>query len=154
MQMYGATTNLVRAVCGNPTAKCNRQAQFLSHNFSKHQDSLILPTQSNQSNMMLSKFVLPFLAIAIASSAKATSLDTFEEEILVMCDDTPADMMGTDEMNFFTSTFVSIHNAENVIGNSDGIVLNNATLVEEETHIDTIRANLRANSPPNVKSGR
>jgi hypothetical protein len=162
--MYGATTNQACAVRGNPTAKCKRQAQCLSHNFSKHQDSLhIQLTQSNQSNMLLSKFVLPFLAIALSSLAKAASSELIQEELLVTCEGTPG-IMGSAEMVFFGSTFVNIHNSANHINNDvilsqvinnddDGIVLNNATVIGQETHIETVRANLRANFPPNVESG-
>lgn len=112
--------------------------------------------------MLLSKFVLPFLAIALASLAKAASSQLITEELLVTCEGTPG-IMGSAEMVFFGSTFVNIHNSANhinndvilyqVINDDDGIDLNSATVIGQETHIEPVRANLRANSPPNVGSG-
>lgn len=98
--------------------------------------------------MKLSHFVLSFLAIAMSSSATVTR---FVEELLVTCEGTPGILMGPAEIEFFDLTFISIHNAANSVGDDDGIDIYNATVTQQELHhIDTMRANLRANSPPNV----
>jgi hypothetical protein len=104
-----------------------------------------------KATMKLSNIVLPFLAMAMSSSAAMATY--IEEEILVTCEGTPG-IMGLGEIEFFGLTFIDTHNSANSVGDDDGIDLASATVTEQEWHhIETMRANLRANSPPNVGTG-
>jgi hypothetical protein len=96
------------------------------------------------SNMKLCKFVLPFVAIAVAMAKQ------IQEDLLVTCEGVPGTMM-PDEATFLVSTLIAVHNS---VGDDDDITFNSAT-VEEQVwhHKEAKQASLRANSPPNVGSG-
>ena len=96
---------------------------------------------------MLSKFVLLYLAVAVAMAKP------IQQNLRVTCESVPGTMT-PDEATFLVSTLIAVHNS---IPCGDGITFESGAVTEQvwhQTKWAKQAANLRANSSPNVGTGQ